>query len=164
MYGDLTDKEMNSLYNHEKVKSFVSFTKGEGYGRPLAEFITTGKPILVSGWSGHVDFVNPAFHTYLDGEMNPVHNSAIWEGVINNGASWFRVNYQSAALTMQQVYKKYNTYLNNSKKSVQEIETKWSFESMTKKFDDFLEQYLPKFAQKLQLNIPKLNKLPSIKK
>lgn len=164
MYGDLTDNEMNSLYNHEKVKSFVSFTKGEGYGRPLAEFITTGKPVLVSGWSGHVDFVNPAFHTYLDGQLNPVHTSAIWEGVINNGASWFRVNYQSAAVTMQQMYKKYNTYLNNSKKSIQEMETKWSFESMTKKFDNFLEQYLPKFAQKLQLNIPKLNKLPSIKK
>jgi hypothetical protein len=67
LYGDLTDKEMNSLYNHEKVKAFVSFTKGEGYGRPIAEFITTGKPVLVSGWSGQVDFVNPAFHIYLDG-------------------------------------------------------------------------------------------------
>lgn len=159
LYGDLTDKEMNSLYNHEKVKAFVSFTKGEGYGRPLAEFITTGKPVLVSGWSGHTDFVNPAFHTYLDGELNPVHPSAVWEGVINSGSSWFRVNYQSAADVMNQVYKKYNNYLNNSKKSVKEIETKWSFDSMTSKFDTFLAQYLPKFAQKIQLNLPKLNKV-----
>ncbi len=159
LYGDLTDKEMNSLYNHEKVKAFVSFTKGEGYGRPLAEFITTGKPVLVSGWSGHTDFVNPAFHTYLDGELNPVHPSAVWEGVINSGSSWFRVNYQSAADVMNQVYKKYNNYLNNSKKSVKEIETKWSFDSMTSKFDTFLTEYLPKFAQKIQLNLPKLNKV-----
>lgn len=159
LYGDLTDKEMNSLYNHEKVKAMVSFTKGEGYGRPLAEFITTGKPVLVSGWSGHTDFVNPAFHTYLAGELNPVHPSAVWEGVINTGSSWFRVNYQSAAETMNQVYKKYNNYLNNSKKSVKEVETKWSFDAMTNKFDSFLSQYLPKFAQKIQLNLPKLNKV-----
>jgi glycosyltransferase involved in cell wall biosynthesis len=159
LYGDLSDKEMNSLYNHEKVKAFVSFTKGEGYGRPIAEFITTGKPVLVSGWSGHVDFVNPAFHTYLDGELNPVHPSAVWEGVINSGSSWFRVNYQSAGATMREVYKKYKNYLSNSKKSVNEIETRWSFDSMTKKFDDYLTQYLPKFAQKIQLNLPKLNKV-----
>jgi glycosyltransferase involved in cell wall biosynthesis len=159
LYGDLTDKEMNSLYNHDKVKAFVSFTKGEGYGRPIAEFISTGKPVLVSGWSGHVDFVNPAFHTYLDGELNQVHPSAVWEGVINNGSSWFRVNYQAAGATMREVYKKYKNYLSNSKKSVNEIETKWSFDSMTKKFDDYLTDYLPKFAQKIQLNLPKLKKV-----
>jgi glycosyltransferase involved in cell wall biosynthesis len=159
LYGDLTDKEMNSLYNHDKVKAFVSFTKGEGYGRPIAEFISTGKPVLVSGWSGHVDFVNPAFHTYLDGELTQVHQSAVWEGVINSGSSWFRVNYQAAGATMREVYKKYKNYLSNSKKSVNEIETKWSFDSMTKKFDDYLTQYLPKFAQKIQLNLPKLNKV-----
>lgn len=159
LYGDLTDKEMNSLYNHDKVKAFVSFTKGEGYGRPLAEFITTGKPVLVSGWSGHTDFVNPAFHVYLDGELNQVHPSAVWEGVINSGSSWFRVNYQAAANTLTQVYKKYKNYLSNSKKSVHEMETKWSFDSMTEKFDAMLSQYLPKFAQKIQLNLPKLNKV-----
>lgn len=159
LYGDLTDAEMNSLYNHEKVKAFVSFTKGEGYGRPIAEFITTGKPVLVSGWSGHTDFVNPAFHTYLDGELSQVHPSAVWEGVINTGSSWFRVNYQNAAITLNQVYKKYNTYLNNSKKSVKEIETKWSFDSMVEKFESLLNTYVPKFAQKIQLNLPKLKKV-----
>jgi hypothetical protein len=159
LYGDLTDKEMNALYNHEKVKAFVSFTKGEGYGRPIAEFLTTGKPVLVPGWSGQVDFVNPAFHTYLDGELNPVHPSAVWEGVINTGSSWFRVNYQAASVTLRDVYKKYKNYLSNSKKSVQEIETRWSFDAMTTKFEQQLTQYLPKFAQKIQLNLPKLKKV-----
>lgn len=159
LYGDLTDNEMNSLYNHEKIKAFVSFTKGEGYGRPIAEFITTGKPVIVSGWSGHVDFVNPAFHVYLDGELSPVHPSAVWEGVINSGSSWFRVNYQSASITLQKIYKKYKSYLSESKKSVKEMETKWSFDKMTEKFESQLTQYLPKFAQKIHLNLPKLNKV-----
>jgi hypothetical protein len=46
LHGDLTDEEMNLLYNHPKVKAMVSFTKAEGFGRPLLEFSTTGKPIL----------------------------------------------------------------------------------------------------------------------
>ena len=164
LHGDLTDDEMNTLYNHEKVKALVSFTKGEGYGRPIAEFITSGKPVVVSGWSGHVDFVNPAFHTYLDGELKPIHKSAVWEGILNEGSSWFTVNYQSAAETLQKMYKKYNSFLSESKKSVKEIETKWSYNSMVEKFDGMLEKYLPKFAEKVQLKLPQLKKLPTLKK
>ena len=36
--GDFNNSEINELYNHPKVKAMVSFTKGEGYGRPLLEF------------------------------------------------------------------------------------------------------------------------------
>ena len=35
LFGDLTEEQMASLYHHPKVKAMVSFTKGEGYGRPL---------------------------------------------------------------------------------------------------------------------------------
>ncbi len=30
-----------------KVKAFVNFTKGEGFGRPLLEQAITGKPVYV---------------------------------------------------------------------------------------------------------------------
>jgi hypothetical protein len=164
LHGDLTDDEMNSLYNHEKVKAFVSFTKGEGYGRPIAEFITTGKPVIVSGWSGHVDFVNPAFHTYLEGEIKQVHSSAVWDGIIQAESSWFTVNYQKAAEKLQDVYKKYKNYLYESKKSVKEMEIKWSFDAMTSTFEQILESNLPKFAEQVTLNLPNLKKLPQLKK
>lgn len=164
LHGDLTDSEMNELYNHPKVKALVSFTKGEGYGRPIAEFITSGKPVIVSGWSGHVDFVNPAFHTYLDGKLNPIHKSAVWEGILNEGSQWFTVDYQKAAETLQDVYKKYATYLSNAKKSTKEMETRWSFDRMRENFDGMLEKYLPKFAEKVELKLPQLKKLPTLKK
>jgi len=159
LHGDLTDSEMNTLYNHDKVKAMVSFTKGEGYGRPIAEFITTGKPVVVSGWSGHVDFVNPAFHTYLDGELKPIHDSAVWEGILNKGSKWFSVDYQKAGETLRDIHKKYNSYLSNSKKSVREIETKWSYERMINNFNEMLQKYLPTFAEKVQLKLPQLKKI-----
>ena len=58
LHGELTDNEMNSLYNHPKIKAHVSLTKGEGFGRPLLEASISGKPIIASGWSGHIDFLN----------------------------------------------------------------------------------------------------------
>lgn len=159
LHGDLTDDEMNSLYNHKKVKAFVSFTKGEGYGRPIAEFMASGKPIIVSGWSGQTDFVNEKFHTLLKGELKEVHDSAVWEGVINKGSKWFTVDYQSAAITLQKVYTNYSKYLTSSKLSIRELEKIWSYENMHKKFVSMLDKYLPKFAEKMTLNLPKLKKV-----
>ena len=75
LFGDLNPNEMANLYHHDKVKAMVSFTKGEGYGRPLCEFTLTGKPILVSNWSGHKDFLPEDFTHFIDGELKNVHPS-----------------------------------------------------------------------------------------
>ena len=76
LFGDLSVNEMANLYHHPKVKAMVSFTKGEGYGRPLCEFTLTGKPIIVSKWSGHTDFLPENYTVYIDGELKEVHPSA----------------------------------------------------------------------------------------
>ena len=67
--GDITDEDMNELYNHPKVKSMISFTKGEGFGRPLLEFALTGKPIIASGWSGHTDFLDKESSLLVGGTL-----------------------------------------------------------------------------------------------
>ena len=56
-HGDMTDEEMNEIYNHPKVKAHVNLTHGEGFGRPLLEASLSGKPVIASGWSGHLDFL-----------------------------------------------------------------------------------------------------------
>ena len=82
LHGELTDSEMNSLYNHPKVKAMFSLTKGEGYGRPLIEFTQSQKPIIVSGWSGHTDFLNKEFSLFVGGELKPIDKSAVQENML----------------------------------------------------------------------------------
>ena len=159
LHGELTDEQMNSLYNHPKVKSLVSFTKGEGYGRPILEFMASGKPVAVSGWSGQTDFVSEKSHTLLKGEITEVHSSAVWEGVINKGTHWFTVNYQEAAKVLDKIHTNYTKYLNSSKISVREVEKIWSYDSMKNKFDKLMDDYLPKFAEKVEMHLPKLKKI-----
>jgi glycosyltransferase involved in cell wall biosynthesis len=50
LHGELSDKEVNILYNHPKIKAHISFTKGEGYGRPLLEASISAKPVIASGY------------------------------------------------------------------------------------------------------------------
>lgn len=164
LHGDLNESEMNSLYNHSKVKAFVSFTKGEGYGRPIAEFMTTGKPVLVSGWSGQLDFVDEKFNNLLKGTIKQVDKSAVWEGVINADARWFTVDYQNASKLMDKLYRNYSSSLMSSKKNIEQMKKKWSFDTMYEKFGKLLEDTLPKFAEKVKINLPQLKELPKLTK
>ena len=71
LHGDMADYQLNGLYEHPKVKAMLNFTKGEGFGRPLLEFSLTGKPVIASNWSGHLDFLKTGA-VLLDGELKDV--------------------------------------------------------------------------------------------
>jgi len=127
LHGDLLDAEMNSLYNHPKVKAMVSFTKGEGYGRPLAEFGMTGKPILASDWSGHKDFLKHGI--MLPGQLTNVHPSAADKFILKE-SQWFTVNYGYASKLLQDVMSNYKKYLEISRKQTQHIKNEFSLQKM----------------------------------
>ena len=152
LHGDLTDNEMNSLYNHPKIKAMVSFTKGEGFGRPLLEFGITGKPILASGWSGQLDFLKPENCVLLPGQLTPVHPSAADQFLLKE-SEWFTVNYQYASTVIKDVYKNYKQYHEKSRKQTQYIKDNFTIEKMTEKFSEILET---KVAQPVALTLPNL--------
>jgi glycosyltransferase involved in cell wall biosynthesis len=163
---------MNDLYNHPKVMVHVSFTRGEGFGRPLLEAELTSKPILTSNLSGHLDFLNNESSILIDGELTTVHPSAVWKGVINETAQWFTINYGQAAGYMKDVFKNYKTYTEKSRKTYHHIKTNFSFEAMQEKVDSILTARLPEFPKNVGLVLPKLKKvedapkieLPKLKK
>ena len=157
VFGDLFENELNELYNDSKVKALVSFTKGEGYGRPLAEFATTGKPIIVSNWSGHTDFLPEENTVYLNGELKEVHPSSVNQFLIAE-SKWFNVDYTNAAQKLLEVHKNYDTYLSKSKGLSDNINNNFSLNRMTEKFKDIIEKYV-KVKQKVELVLPEIKKL-----
>jgi len=157
VWGDLSESELNDLYNDEKVKSFIMFTKGEGYGRPLAEFATTGKPIIVSKWSGHTDFLPEENTVYLDGELKEVHQSAQNKFLLPE-SKWFYVNYSTAAQRIFDVYKNYKTHLKKSAGLKTNINTNFTLSEMTKKLKSIVDQYV-KIQQHVELKLPEIKKL-----
>jgi len=157
LHGDLTDSEMNSLYNHPKVKAMISFTKGEGFGRPLLEFSVTGKPVLVSNWSGHVDFMKE-HGIMLPGKLTKVHKSAT-DKFILDGSEWFTVDYGYAAAMMQDVVKNYKIHLKKSRKQTQYVKDNFSLERMAEIFKNIVDEGLKGVPQQVSLKLPKLKKV-----
>jgi glycosyltransferase involved in cell wall biosynthesis len=157
LHGEMTDEEMNQLNNDSKVKAFVSFTKGEGYGRPLAEAAITGKPVIVSNWSGHLDFINPKYNILIGGELQNVHPSAANQFLLKE-SQWFKININIASRAMKDVFKFYKKYWEDSRKQTQYIKDNFSFDKMTEKLNLLLPKIEPK-PQIQSLKLPKLKKL-----
>ena len=168
LHGDLRDEEINQLYNHPKVKAHVTFTHGEGFGRPLLEASLSEKPVIASNWSGHLDFLTKD-SVLLPGELINVPKDALPKEFRVEGAQWFRVNYQYAKSIFQDIYKNYDKYLLSAKKQSIMNKTKFSLNDMTQKLDEILTKHLPNFEvqqapKKVDIKLPKLKKVNQPKK
>ena len=166
LHGELTDDEMNGLYNHPKVKAHVSLTKGEGFGRPLLEASVSGKPVIASGWSGHMDFLNAEDAVLVGGTLDKIHPSSVWENILIPESSWFRPDVQQSANALAAVFMNYEEFHKKAKKLGKENFKKFSYQAIQKRTWELLDKYVPEFPRHVPLNLPKLKKieLPKLKK
>lgn len=161
VHGDLTDAEMNSLYNHPKVKAFVSFTKAEGFGRPLLEFSATCKPIIAPHYSGQADFLKKDFICALPGQLTPIHPSAQNEFLIAD-AKWFSVDYGYASAMMKDVRKNYKKWAELAKRQryfVNSTFTKTAVAEVYKQVLETVDTGLESIPKPIELKLPKLQKI-----
>jgi glycosyltransferase involved in cell wall biosynthesis len=157
LFGELTNGEMNELYNHPKIKSMVSLTKGEGFGRPLLEFTMTGKPVIASNWSGHKDFLPMDKAIMVGGKLTEVHDSVIDDFIIK-GSKWFTANYNEFVEVLKLVQKDYDKFLQKSE-SLREFNSEnFTLDKMKDKFESILKQNTVQ-SKEHKLVLPKLTKV-----
>ena len=134
----------------------LSLAKGEGFGRPLLEFTTTGKPIIASGWSGQCDFLNPDMSILVGGQLTDVHPSAQVKDMILEGSKWFTPDPADVGKKLKDSFKHYKKFVSSSKKQRRRTLTEFTYEDMATKIDSILEERIPKFPKLVELKLPKL--------
>lgn len=106
LHGELTDNEMSSLYTSDKINLFISLTSGEGWGRPVAEAIACDLPVMVTGWSGHMDFMK--LSTPIPFKLSPVPSLGLpW---FQRGMRWAYVNVEETINMMKDCVDNYDKY------------------------------------------------------
>lgn len=158
LHGELTDEEMNAVYNHEKVKAFA-LVGNEGFGRPYLEFsAASSKPIICSPFSGHVDFLNEEFNIFVTGKVDQIHPSAA-NAFLLKESSWFKADPKSVEVTLKEVYENYNKYVDMGKRQGHISRTKFSFDSMVDRLKEILDKNVPKISVAQPISLPKLKAL-----
>ena len=163
LHGELSDSEMNALYNHPKVKAMVSFTKAEGFGRPLLEFSTTAKPILAPHYSGQSDFLNSEFICALPGQLTPIHPSAQNDWLIKD-ANWFTVDYEYASKMLIDVQKNYKNWIGDAKRQRYFVNSTFTETAVNDEYTrvfDIITEDLDKIPTQLKLKLPSLKQIAS---
>ncbi len=121
MHGSMSELEINSLYSHSKIKAYLSFSHGEGYGLPIFEAAYNGLPVVATDWSGHLDFLTmpvkqsgrvkeKKMFAKVDYKLKEIPKEVAWKDIIPEGSSWAFPTENSARRQMRNVYKNYGMY------------------------------------------------------
>ena len=156
LHGNLTNKEMNYLYNHPKVKAMVSLTHGEGFGRPLLEATVTDLPVIATGWSGHLDFLNVDDCLLLGGEVKQIPKSAHWENIMIPESGWLEVDESHAYNALNQVFLDYDPHKTKAKKLGKVNREKFTINKMNELLNSMVDKYTSGMSTEVKLNLPKL--------
>lgn len=155
VFGELTDDEMNKLYNHDKVKAFA-LVGNEGFGRPYLEFsAASSKPIITSPFSGHTDFLRGEFNAFVAGRVEQLHPSAANKFLLKE-ASWFKADPKSVEDMLKDVYDNYNKYTDGGKRQGHVSRTEYNLDKMTEKLAEILDKNVPKISIPQPISLPKL--------
>lgn len=133
LHGNLTDEQMQGLYTHPKVKAFVSFTHGEGFGLPIYEAAYNNLPIVATDWSGHLDFLTISENINPPGKfkggktrgkittpkkmfaavkytLQQIPQEVVWNGVLHHESKWAFIDDGDARKKMRDVFKNYSKW------------------------------------------------------
>ena len=88
----MTDQEIKELVR--LCDCFLSLHRSEGFGRGLAEAMYYGKPVVATGYSGNLDFMNEANSCLVDCTLIPVGPDEYPHGV---GQRWAEPDVEQAA-------------------------------------------------------------------
>ncbi|NCA69470.1 MAG: glycosyltransferase family 1 protein [Sphingobacteriia bacterium] len=94
----ISDQELKSLIN--ACDCFVSLHRCEGFGRGLAEAMALGKPVIATGYSGNLDFMNPSNACLVDAVLVPV---GAGEYPYGEGQVWAEADVEMAADFMRRL-------------------------------------------------------------
>ena len=88
LHGIMSRDDMNSLYRDDKVKAFVSATRGEGFGLPFLEASVAELPVIATNWSAHTEFLCKGKWIKLDYDLCEIPPDRVDNNIFMAGAKW----------------------------------------------------------------------------
>ena len=98
MDKSLTKAELHDLYRN--IDCFVSLHRSEGFGRNIAEMMLLYKPVVVTDYSGNVDFCSEENSFICKSKLIPLNDL---DYIFSKGQNWADVSLEVAVEQMEKV-------------------------------------------------------------
>jgi len=93
----LDQARLDALYREVDVQ--LSLHRGEGFGLPLREAMAHGVPVVATGWSGNLDFMDRSNSCLVPYRLVPVHD----QSAIYSGSRWAEPDINAAAQALRRL-------------------------------------------------------------
>jgi len=142
MHGQMSREEMTALYKDDRVKAFVSATRGEGFGLPHLEAAAAALPVIATNWSAHKEFLDLGKWIKVDYDLIDVHPSKIDNNIFVKGMKWAHPKEKELKKALRNFYKKPEMPKNWSVSLEKKIHDNYSFKAVRKRYHELLEEVL----------------------
>ena len=159
IHGDFTINEMSTLYNHPKIKAFLTCTHGEGFGRPMLEASCCDLPVIDTLWSGLLDFLNDRDSLFIGGHLKEVPKSAIWKPIVVEPSKWYNVNEADVVRKVRMFHKKHKLITKKAKRLGKKNRREFSLQAMAKVINTMMDNVISQMPSEVGLKLPKLKKV-----
>jgi len=93
--------ERDILALHSLGDCYVSLTKSEGFGIPIFDAFNYRKPIIVTGYGGHMDFLGKTYKGLVDFKMDYIKDMESFSTNYSNDTVWAYPNLDTAGELMK---------------------------------------------------------------
>ena len=139
VHGNMSSKQIATLYKTNSVKGYFSATRGEGYGLPLVDAAAAGIPVVATDWSGHLDFLGDDF-LKVEYKLKPIPPERVDGRIFVEGTSWAEPDMTSFKDQLRDLKLNYEKHVEKSRTLRKKTLNRFSKQKICKKYDKFLKE------------------------
>jgi len=144
IHGNMDKEEVAGLVSHRKIKLYATATRGEGYGLPLVEAAAAGVPIVATGWSGHLQFLQKENFGVVDYDLVEISETKVDERIFKKGFKWAEPSEESFKREVRKAFENYEDAKAKAKNLKKHIQFNYNSAIIKKQYDKLLEKVLEK--------------------
>lgn len=126
---------------YRKLDCFVFPTRGEGFGLPPLEAMAVGLPVIVTGWSGVMEYMKPEYGWILDYKLVPA--KAFTEEVYKEECGdWAEPSIDDLKKKLRYAYEHKKECKQKGKAAAEYVKQNWLWKDKIKMYQQALDKHL----------------------